>query len=51
MAELIVSGVDFATATDLLGGGVTMREPLWRVELPPFGYRFFELDARKDGRE
>ena len=50
MAELNVSGVDFATATDLLGGGVATREPLWRVELPPFGYRFFELDARKDGR-
>jgi Alpha amylase, catalytic domain/Maltogenic Amylase, C-terminal domain len=50
MAELNLSGVDFATATDLLSGGVTTREPLWRVELPPFGYRFFELDARKDGR-
>jgi hypothetical protein len=50
MAELNLSGVDFATATDLLGGGVVMREPLWRVELPPFGYRFFELDARKDVR-
>ena len=50
MAELNVSGVDFATATDLLGGGVATREPLWRVELPPFGYRFLELDARKDGR-
>jgi hypothetical protein len=50
MAELNLSGVDFATATDLLGGGVTTREPIWRVELPPFGYRFFELDARKDGR-
>jgi hypothetical protein len=49
-AELNLSGVDFATATDLLGGGVVMREPLWRVELPPFGYRFFELDARKDVR-
>ena len=50
MAELNVSGVAFATATDLLGGGVAMHEALWRVELPPFGYRFFELDARKDGR-
>jgi hypothetical protein len=49
-AELNLSGVDFATATDLLSGGVTAREPVWRVDLPPFGYRFFGLDARKDAR-
>jgi hypothetical protein len=49
MAELNMSGVDFATATDLLAGGVFKREPLWRVELPAFGYRFFKLDSRKDG--
>jgi alpha amylase-like protein/maltogenic amylase-like protein len=48
-AELNVSGVDFAAATDLLSGGVTTREPVWRVELPAFGYRFFQLDARKEG--
>ena len=45
-----MSGVDFATATDLLAGGVFIREALWRVEMPAFGYRFFQLDARKDGR-
>jgi len=50
MAELNMSGVDFATATDLLAGGVFKREPLWRVELPAFGYRFFKLDSRKDER-
>lgn len=48
--EINLSGVHFSTATDLLDGGVIAREPLWRVEVPPFGYRFFELDARKDGR-
>jgi hypothetical protein len=49
--EVNVSGVDFSTATDLLHGGVTAREPIWRVELPPFGYRFFEIDSREDGSE
>jgi hypothetical protein len=43
--------VDFAAATDLLASGVTTREPVWRVELPAFGYRFFQLDARKEGLE
>jgi hypothetical protein len=47
--EINLAGVDFRTATDLVGGGVKEREPLWRVDLPPFGYRFFGLDALKDG--
>lgn len=48
--EINLSGVHFSTATDLLDGGVIAREPLWRVEVPPFGYRFFGIDARKEGR-
>ncbi len=48
--EVNVSGVDFATATDLLGSARLQREPLLRVEVPAFGYRFFQVDARKDGR-
>ena len=48
--EVDLSGVDFTTATDLLSGAVVQREPLLRVALPTFGYRFFQIDARKDGR-
>ncbi len=48
--EINVSGVDFTTATDLLGGVSVEREPLVRIELPPFGYRFLQIDRRKDGR-
>ena len=42
--EVNVSGVDFTTATDLLGEVSLQRETLVRVELPAFGYRFFQLD-------
>jgi hypothetical protein len=48
--EVNVSGVDFAMATDLLGGARLQREPLLRVEVPAFGYRFLRVDPLKDGR-
>ncbi len=48
--EVNVTGVDFATATDVLGGARLGREPLLRVEVPAFGYRFLQVDSRKDVR-
>ena len=43
-----VSGVDFESATDLVDGTVSRRQPSWQVAMAPFGYRFFSLSPQGD---
>jgi hypothetical protein len=41
--EVDLSGVDFATMTDVDSGAAIERQSPWRVELPAYGYRFYVL--------
>ena len=45
VVEIDVSGVDFTSAADLLGGAGVRRDLPMRVPVPAFGYRFFRIDA------
>lgn len=46
--EVNTTGIHFDRARDLLNGADVQIAPIWRVELPAFGYTFVGLSPRKD---
>ena len=45
--EVDLSGVDFNAMTDLDNGARIERQTPWRVQVPAYGYRFFQLTGRQ----
>jgi hypothetical protein len=45
--EVVLGGVDFDTMTDLEDGSRVDRPAQLRLEMPPYGYRFFRLAGPK----
>src|SRR5438093_12241704 len=46
--EVDLSGVDFDGMTDVENGTGIEAQRQWHVQLPAYGYRFFQLADRKD---